>query len=181
MAATAPGTAKAGGTTSAPKTLPLGELKIMFFKFLEQQGYALPSECVVAVSALQALYRQTKGRITPTLLVKGSDDEDFQIVKRKNKRVARRLRKTSSSSQSNDSAMEVEQAKVKSTNHSDSSITSKKVILAKTVASNKEATTSSINSLKTTNVVGSKPSPPPRVKPEYVNRTTLHQNAVSST
>ncbi|GBP83890.1 hypothetical protein EVAR_36538_1 [Eumeta japonica] len=57
---------------------------------------------------------------------------------------------------------------VKSTNHSDSSITSKKVNSVnstKTVASNKEATTSSVTLVKTTNVTGSKPSPPPRVKP----------------
>ncbi|GBP89044.1 hypothetical protein EVAR_61708_1 [Eumeta japonica] len=72
MAATAPGTAKAEGTASASKTLPLGS-------------------------------------DNSDSTVKGSDDEDFQIVKRKNKRVARRLRKTSSSSQSNDSAMDIEQ------------------------------------------------------------------------
>ncbi|GBP89461.1 Nucleic-acid-binding protein from transposon X-element [Eumeta japonica] len=173
MAATAPGTAKAGGTTaSAPKTLPLGELKIMFFKFLEQQGYALPSEVdsVLGVGSSDSTIKNnvggrgqspcpsicSSGKRSSSALssneesdnsdstIKGSDDDDFQIVKRKNKRVARRLRKISSSSQSNDSAMEVEQTKVKSTNHSDSSITSKKVNSVnstKTVASNKEATT----------------------------------------
>ncbi|GBP67642.1 hypothetical protein EVAR_98697_1 [Eumeta japonica] len=163
----------------------------MFFKFLEQQGYALPSEVdsVLGVGSSDSTDNKNKhnvggrgqspcpsvcssGKRSSSALssneesensdstVKGSDDDDFQIVKRKNKRVARRLRKTSSSSQSNDSAMEVEQAKVKSTNHSDSSITSKKVNSCKTVASNKEATTSGANLVKTTNVAGSKPSPP---------------------
>ncbi|GBP82288.1 hypothetical protein EVAR_86642_1 [Eumeta japonica] len=174
MAATAPGTAKAGGTTSAPKTLPLGALKIMFFKFLEQQGYALPSEVdsVLGVGSSDSTNKNNVGGRgqSPCPSVCSSDDEEFQIVKRKNKRVARRLHKTSSSSQSNDSAMEVEQAKVKSTNHSDSSITSKKVISAKTVASNKEATTSGTNTLKTTNVAGSKPSPSSRVNPNMSER-----------
>ncbi|GBP81659.1 RNA-directed DNA polymerase from mobile element jockey [Eumeta japonica] len=196
MASIASGTAKAEGTTSASKTLPLGELKIIFFKFLEQQGYALPSEVdsVLGVGTSDSADNKNKYNVggrgqSPCLsvcssgkrsssaissnegsdnsdsTVKGSDDEDFQIVKRKNKRVARRLHKTSSSSQSNDSAMDVEQVKVKLTNHSDSSITSKKATVAKTVASNKEATTSGINTLKTTNVAGSKPSPPPKVNP----------------
>ncbi|GBP03520.1 Nucleic-acid-binding protein from transposon X-element [Eumeta japonica] len=65
--------------------------------------------------------------------IKGSDDEEFQIVKRKNKRVAR-----------------------------NSSITSKTVTAAKIVASNKKVTVSGANTLKTTNLAGSKLSPPPK-------------------
>ncbi|GBP22160.1 hypothetical protein EVAR_10670_1 [Eumeta japonica] len=204
VSTTAPGTAKAGGTASASKTLPLGELKIMFFKFLEQQGYALPSEvdsllgvgssdstninnkynvggrgqspcpsvCSSGKRSLSVI-SSNEGSDNSDSTVKGSDDEDFQIVKGKNKRVARRLRKTSNSSQLNDSAMDMEQVKVKSTNHCDSSIsprcspsmiTSKKAIVAKTVASNK-ATVSGVNTLKSTNVAGSKPSSPPKVNP----------------
>ncbi|GBP15054.1 hypothetical protein EVAR_6694_1 [Eumeta japonica] len=83
-------------------------------------------------------------------------------------RTARRLRK-SSSSQSNDSAMETEQVKVKSTNHSDPSITSEKVMTTKTVASNSEATVSGVNTNKITIVAGSKPSPPPKVKTPHPN------------
>ncbi|GBP87079.1 hypothetical protein EVAR_99983_1 [Eumeta japonica] len=174
MATTAPGTAKAGGTASSSKTLPLGELKIMFFKFLEQQGYTLPSEedGVLGLASLDSTNNNNKDNVgsdNSDSTTKASDDEEFQVVKTKNKRVARRLRKSSNSSQSNDSAMEIEQAKVKSTNHSDSSITSKKVIAARTVASNKEATVSGVNSVKTTNVAKSKPSPPPKVKPPHPN------------
>ncbi|GBP34191.1 Probable RNA-directed DNA polymerase from transposon BS [Eumeta japonica] len=122
-----------------------------------------PSVCSSGKRSSSAI-SSNEGSDNSDSTVKSSDDEDLQIVKRKNKRVARRLRKTSSSSQSNDSAIDIEQVKVKSTNHSDSSITSKKAIVAKTVASNKEATTSGINTLKTTNVAGSKPSPPPKLE-----------------
>ncbi|GBP65912.1 hypothetical protein EVAR_89405_1 [Eumeta japonica] len=142
MAATAPGTATAGGTASSSKTLPLGELKIMFFKFLEQQGYALPSEVdsVLGLGSSDSTNNNNKHNVgsrgqspCPSVrssakrssnalssdkgsdnsdsTIKGSDNEEFQIVKRNNKRVARRLRKSSNSSQSNDSAMEIEQAK----------------------------------------------------------------------
>ncbi|GBP06872.1 Nucleic-acid-binding protein from transposon X-element [Eumeta japonica] len=192
MAGAAPGTVTAGGTaSSSSKTLPLGELKILFFKFLERLGYALPSEAdsVLGLRSSDSTNKNvnedsrgqspcpslgSSGKRSSSALssdegldnsdstIKGSDDEEFQIIKRKNKRVARRLRKSSNSSQSNDSAMEIEQVKVKSTNHSDSSITSKTVTAAKTVASNKEATVSGANTLKTANVTGSKPSPPPK-------------------
>ncbi|GBP35349.1 hypothetical protein EVAR_20722_1 [Eumeta japonica] len=93
--------------------------------------------------------------------IKGSDDEEsnFQIVKKKNKRVAWRLHK-SSSSQSNNSAIEVKLRNVKSTNHTDSSVTFEIARVAKTVAFNKKVTVSGIN--KSTNVAGSKPSPVPK-------------------
>ncbi|GBP51148.1 hypothetical protein EVAR_33899_1 [Eumeta japonica] len=127
MAATAPGTAKAGGTTaSAPKTLPLGELKIMFFKFLEQQGYALPSE-------------------VDSVLGVGSSDSTIK------NNVGGRGQSPCPSICS--SVIRRSPQKVNSVNST------------KTVASNKEATTSSVTLVKTTNVTGSKPSPPPRVKP----------------
>ncbi|GBP16389.1 hypothetical protein EVAR_9970_1 [Eumeta japonica] len=172
MAATAPGTSTAGGTTSSSssKILPLGELKIMFFKFLEQQGYALPSEIdsVLGIGSSNSTNNNNKDNDNSDSTIKGSDHAEFQIVKRKNKRVARRLRKSSNSSQSNDWAMKIEQKKVKSMNHSDSSI--KKVIPVKIVASNKKTTVSGVNSVntfKTSNVAGSKPSLPPKVNPPF--------------
>ncbi|GBP70183.1 RNA-directed DNA polymerase from mobile element jockey [Eumeta japonica] len=83
----------------------------MFFKFLEQQGYALPSEVdsVLGVGVRTHNQNNVGGRgqspcpsiVDQTMTISKSSNE--------NKRVARRLRKISSSSQSNDSAMEVEQ------------------------------------------------------------------------
>ncbi|GBP32129.1 hypothetical protein EVAR_80896_1 [Eumeta japonica] len=78
--------------------------------------------------------------------------------------------------------MEIEQVKVKSTNYSDSSIISKKVTAAKIVASNKEATVSGVNIHKTTNVAGSKPSSPPKMKfappPPFPNGIPFHTSAL---
>ncbi|GBP30261.1 hypothetical protein EVAR_94572_1 [Eumeta japonica] len=104
--------------------------------------------------------------INETLFLAEMDEEsnnsDFTIiVKNKSKRVARRLRK-SSGSQSNDFAMEIDQRKVKSMNHTDFSVTSESTRAAKTVAPNKEVTVSGIN--ENANVAGSKPSPPPKFK-----------------
>ncbi|GBP37382.1 hypothetical protein EVAR_22844_1 [Eumeta japonica] len=142
-------------TTQAYKKLPLGELKILFYKFLEQQGYALPSE-VDSVLELESsdstinnntsssgqlpcpsicssgkrsssAISSDEGSYNSNYTIKGSDNEesDFQIVQRKIKRVARRLRKFSSS-QSNDSVTETEQGKMKSTIYTDSSPASRR-------------------------------------------------------
>ncbi|GBP34198.1 hypothetical protein EVAR_30751_1 [Eumeta japonica] len=52
MASAAPGPSASAGLPKIAKSLPLGDLKILFFQFLEQQGYAVPAEVDSIIKAV---------------------------------------------------------------------------------------------------------------------------------
>ncbi|GBP72649.1 hypothetical protein EVAR_83159_1 [Eumeta japonica] len=128
MASAAPGPSASAGLPKIAKSLPLGDLKILFFQFLEQQGYAVPAEVDNIIKAVTPNANRdsspspsvcSSGKRSSSAIssdeqtndtVKGSNEESdssFKIIKRKHKKAARRQR-INRNSDSNESAMEVE-------------------------------------------------------------------------
>ncbi|GBP83852.1 Nucleic-acid-binding protein from transposon X-element [Eumeta japonica] len=175
MASAAPGSSASAGLPKIAKSLPLGDLKILFFQFLEQQGYAVPAEVDNIIKAVTPNANRdsspspsvcSSGKRSSSAIssdeqtddtVKGSNgesDSSFKIVKRKHKKAARRQR-INSNSDSNESAMEVETSRA---NHRDAGNNN---ATKTTAAAPKQATVAP----KPIAANGAKPTPPPKVKP----------------
>ncbi|GBP62761.1 Nucleic-acid-binding protein from transposon X-element [Eumeta japonica] len=161
-----PGSPGTGGPKRTLKSLPLGELKSLFFSFFESQGYGVPAEANSILndvgSASSASSREQSpsssvcsGKRTSRAIssdegseqsdttVKGSDEEEqedlsFKVIQRKCKRVARRLRK--SSNESRDSDMDTEPCKGKPMEYTDSPASPVPFISQKSVVGHKQTT-----------------------------------------
>ncbi|GBP26344.1 Nucleic-acid-binding protein from transposon X-element [Eumeta japonica] len=186
MASVAPGPPAARGA-ARPRQLPLGEIKSLFIKFLEQQGYAVPQEAddllddVVSVNTRQnrsqspcpsvassgkrssSAISSEEGSDQSDTTIKGSDEDGRPFLsstsKRKLKKVARRQRKNNGSRSSN-SDMEVEIRQEKLTNNLDSPASPDPHSTQTTVTAPAQATVG----VNVTKKAGSLPAPPPKSK-----------------
>ncbi|GBP42659.1 hypothetical protein EVAR_87210_1 [Eumeta japonica] len=183
MANVARGPAAAGGSQKSKMSLPMGELKTLFIKFLKQQGYEVPDEFIniidAAVNKISSRDSSSRmsvcsgGKCSSSAIysddepiseksdntLKGSDEEaadSFKIVKRKSRKVARRQRKNSSSDES-DPTMEVELNHGKKLVHRDSPASPYNSVTKTTIAAPKQT----IVGVKSSSATGTKPSPPP--------------------
>ncbi|GBP67584.1 hypothetical protein EVAR_98638_1 [Eumeta japonica] len=184
MASVAPGP-PAARRAARPRQLLLGEIKSLFIKFLEQQGYAVPQEAddllddVVSNNTRQnrsqspspsiassgkrssSAISSEEGSDQTDTTIKGSDDDErpflSSISKRKLKKVARQQRKNNGSRSFN-SDMEVEIRQEKSTNNLDSPASADPHITQATVTAPAQATVG----VNVTKKAGSLPAPPPK-------------------
>ncbi|GBP87561.1 Nucleic-acid-binding protein from transposon X-element [Eumeta japonica] len=186
MSSFAPGPAKAGGLQRPQKVIPMGKLKNLFIQFLEQQGYEVPAEIenVLDLAISRVNSRDSSPRLSVCSSGKrsasamsadddsgsnksdntiiGSDKEaadSFKVVERKSRKAARRLRK--SSSDSNESPMDVVNNFKEPVIHNESSNFPAQSLMKTMIVAPKQSTVGVKNNCLTN---GSKPSHPPKVK-----------------
>ncbi|GBP26860.1 hypothetical protein EVAR_16440_1 [Eumeta japonica] len=173
------------GPPRSQKSLPTGELNILFIKFLKQQGYEdisyfskIENVLDVAVSRVNSrdpslcLSACTSGKRSSSAIssddgsisdksdstIKGSGNKatDFFKLLKRSRKVACRLRK-SSNSDSNDSSMEVENNFKKPVIHKESPASSALSLTKKTIPAPKRSTVGVKNSSKNEHPVNIEP------------------------